>query len=264
MFTTEEAISYLLSKARKPGVPMGKSFVFSSSLAMMKARVLDDGSIESEGWISKPNKDLDKDVLEPESFSPALKAYMDGGAPISVEHGTRYLPVGFLQKAVLVRDGTIIEAADNPLHDKAEFKYFDGGTGWYGLANIYDQKAGLGVMKGTVRYFSWIGMPNRWKDQPDGGRHFTDPGSIDPLIEVTLTGFPVNNQAVMRIAKAQGYSPEINLMELYANPMVIDVAVEAMGVREAAERVIKASLDDQNDYYRQNFPQRKTFVDYFK
>src|SRR6266700_3948971 len=235
MFTTEEAISYLLSKARKPGVPMGKSFVFSSSLAMMKARVLDDGSIESEGWISKPNKDLDKDMLEPESFSPALKAYMDGGAPISVEHGTRYLPVGFLQKAVLVRDG-----------------------------NIYDQKAGLGVMKGTVRYFSWIGMPNRWKDQPDGGRHFTDPGSIDPLIEVTLTGFPVNNQAVMRIAKAQGYSPEINLMELYANPMVIDVAVEAMGVREAAERVIKASLDDQNDYYRQNFPQRKTFVDYFK
>src|SRR6266487_2272220 len=253
-FTPEEAISYLIAKSHKPGVPMGKSYIHSSTLNEMKARVLDDGSVETEGWISTPHKDLDKEILEPEAFSPALKAYVEGGGQISTEHGTRYLPVGFLQKAVLVRDGVIIDAIDNPQQKHVEFKHFDGGTGWYGLVNVYDQKAGLGIMKATVRYFSWIGLPQKWETLPDGGRRFSEKGSIDPLIEVTLTGFPVNRWAAMRIAKAQGHVPQATLMELYANPAVIDVAVGALVPSGTASKIVHTSLDEQNDYYRQNFP----------
>jgi len=262
-FTLEEAALRILAKSRKPGVPMGKSFAFNASASLMKATVRSDGSVNVEGWISTPHKDLDKDIMEPESFSPALTGYMGRGAPISVEHGIRTLPVGYLHKAVLVRNGNVILDIDNPNHDKTEFRYFNGGTGWYGLGNVYDQKAALGIIKGTVSSFSWIGMPRKWEDQSDGGRRFSEPGAVDPLIEVTVAAYPVNTHAAMRIAKAQGYEPEISLAEIYAEPTFIDTAIDILFPHGLASSLVETVIAEQNSQYRENFPRKKQFFDYF-
>src|SRR5436309_518908 len=102
--STEEAIAFVLSRTPGTAVPIGKSF---SGLrgGLMLAIPNSDGSVDVEGWISTPKKDIEKDVMEPESFSAALPDYMHRGAPMSIEHGTKLLPVGFLHKAALVRDG---------------------------------------------------------------------------------------------------------------------------------------------------------------
>lgn len=261
-FTLEEAAEYILAKSGKPGVPMSKTFVFNSSASLMKATVRDDGSVNVEGWISTPNKDLEKDIMEPESFSPALSDYMRRGAPISVEHGTKSLPVGFLHKAVLVRDDKVLLSADNPNQEPIEFRHFTGGTGWYAIGNIYDQKAALGVIKGTVSSFSWIGIPRKWEKQPDGGRRFSEPGSVDPLLEVTVTAYPINTHAAMRIAKAQGYVPEINLAEIYAEPAYIDAAIDILFPHGLARDLINTVIGEQNAQYREYSP-KKRFTDYF-
>ncbi len=264
-FTTEEAINYLVAKSRKPGVPMGKSFAFSSHPNLMKATILSDGSVNVEGWISTSHKDLEKDILEPESFSPALSAYMERGAPISIEHGIKTLPVGFLQRAVLVRDGNILEAVDNPKHEKGEFKHFkdmlsDGGTGWYGLGNVYDQKAAFGIVKGTVSSFSWIGKPQKWRDQPDGGRHFLEAGAIDPLIEVTVAAYPINTHAAMKIAASLGYTTEINLRELYVDPLILETVIEILVEPGTSSGAVEEVVAEHNSHYRVE----KKLTDYFK
>ena len=61
-----------------------------------------------EGWLSTPNRDLEKDITEPEAFVPVLKSYFARRAPVTVQHGTQYLPAGHLQKAVVVRDGKVL------------------------------------------------------------------------------------------------------------------------------------------------------------
>src|SRR5258708_10699725 len=73
-------------------VPMGKSLDLDALRYTVKA----DGSLDVEGWISTPAKDIEKDVIEPEAFSgSALSLYMKRGAQVSAEHQTKSLPVGF-------------------------------------------------------------------------------------------------------------------------------------------------------------------------
>lgn len=236
--TPEEAISYVLGKSYKQ--PVGKGFELSKSYRLA------DGSLVREGWISTPAKDIDKDEIEPESFSgQGFSDYMRRGAPVSVEHHTRSLPVGFLQKAALVRDGKFLQLEDNPNHPKADFRYFDGGTGWYGMVNVYEDVAIRGIVKGVLSSFSWIAMPQDWDDTEGGGRHFHKPGSIAPIIETTLTAYPVNTQAVMKIAKSRGYRPHIDrskVISLLANPLVVDAVVDILVPPGTASAVIEEQL----------------------
>lgn len=241
----EEALAYILSRTPGTAVPIGKSFTGLRG-GMMLAVPNADGSVDVEGWISTPTKDIEKDEIEPESFTPAVADYMQRGAPVSVEHGTKMLPVGFLQKAAVVRDGKIIESVDNPNHEPTEFRYpLEGKTGLYGKGNIYDQKAALAVAKGTVSSFSWIGMPKEWETLPDGGRRFTKAGSINPLLETTLTAYPVNTTATMRIAKAAGYVPSLSRLDiqrLLLNPLVVDAIVDILLPKGAASKAVDDRL----------------------
>jgi hypothetical protein len=172
-----------------------------------KAYVREDGTLAIEGWISTPMKDLEGDILEPESFSGgALHSYMQRGAPISTEHDTRGYPVGYLQKATLVREGKIIQEEVNPIQPGGEYRHFDSSMiGWYGLGTIDDKVAADNILKGKVRAFSWIGMPRIWDALPGKGRRYSQKGAINPLLEVTVTAYPINTDAVMRIAKSYGY-----------------------------------------------------------
>jgi len=193
---------------------MGKSMSLQPG-GLIKSYIRDDGTVGIEGWISTDKKDLDKDVIEPESFQgEALDSYMHRGAPVSVEHNTKTMPVGYLTKAVLVRDGDILQEAINPKQEGRPFLYFKGGTGWYGNGTVYDRDTARHVVIGTLGSFSWIGMPRDWDSIPGGGRHFKRSGSISPLIETTLTAYPINSAATMRIAKAQGALPPLKMTDL--------------------------------------------------
>ena len=161
-------------------------------------------------------------------FRSPIEEYFERGAPVSSEHNTKDLPVGFMQKAALVRDGSPFLQVDNPRHPTVDFRAFDGtGTGWYGLVTIDDEKTAQAVAKGKLSSFSWIGMPKAWTPRPGGGRHFNQKGGISPLLEATVTAYPVNTQAIMRIAKAYGYPvPEETKPRLWLTP-------------EGVERVLK-------------------------
>jgi hypothetical protein len=210
---------------------LGKEWIIT------KAYEKPDGSVAIEGWISTPLKDLEKDILEPEAFQgDGLTSYFQKGAPISSEHNTTGYPVGYLQKAVLVRSGAVLQEENNPRYDKAEFRFFDPlGTGWYGLGTIYEEKAAAGVRKGSVGSFSWIGHPKTWQDLPGGGRRFSEKGAINPLLEVTITAYPINQAAIMRIAKAHGYVEEKKLYVLNLSD-VADLAVRPVAMHNAVDR----------------------------
>lgn len=243
--STEEAIAFVLSRTPGTAVPMGKSFT-GLKKGLMLAVVNTDGTVDVEGWISTPFKDIEKDVMEPESFNPAVKDYMQRGAPMSVEHGTKLLPVGFLQKAALVRENKTFAEFNNPKHGEVPFRYpFEGGTGWYARGNIYDPQAAMGVVKGTVSSFSWIGMPKEWEDLPDGGRRFSKPGSISPILETTVTAYPINTAAKMRIAKAAGFVPTMarqDIQKLLLNPLVVDAIIDILLPAGVASKVVEEHL----------------------
>lgn len=239
--SAEEAVAYVLHGSFKQ--PLGKSF------EIRKSFVRTDGSLGIEGWISTPKKDIEKDVLEPEAFAgDGLRDYMRRGAPVSVEHNTRTIPSGYLQKAVLFRDGQPIQIEYNPkqpLMRGEDFRAFDGGTGWYGLGAIYNPHVSLGIQKGVLSSFSWLGMPVEWEDFPDGGKHFVKKGAVNPIIEVTVTAYPVNTSATMRIAKARGFIPHLDrkrLAELLANPLVVEAVVDILVPPGTASAVIEEQL----------------------
>jgi hypothetical protein len=217
---------------------LGKEWIIT------KAYDKPDGSVSIEGWISTPLKDMEKDILEPEAFAgEGFTDYFRKGAPISSEHDTKGYPVGYLQKSVLVRDGAIIQSEDNPLHDKTEFLDFNGmGTGWYGLGSIFEPKAALSVRKGTVRSFSWIGHPKAWDNLGDGGRHFKAKGTINPLLEATITAYPINQAAIMRVAKAHGFSVEP--VKTYSIPTqaLIDLVMNSRHVQEMSKSAVERAF----------------------
>lgn len=108
----------------------------------------------------------------------------------------------------------------------------------------------MGISKGVLSSFSWIAMPGDWEDMEDGGKHFIKPGSIAPIIETTLTAYPVNTTATMRIAKSRGFVPRIDrqkMVQLLANPLVVDAVVDILVPPGTAS----AAIEEQLELHRQ-------------
>lgn len=219
---------------------LGKEWIIS------KGTLLSDGTVAIEGWISTPLKDLEKDILEPEAFAgEGFRSYFEHGAPISSNHDTKGYPVGYLQKAVLVRNGAVIQTENHPDHPRAQFTSFDGfGTGWYGRGILDEAQAVDNVVKGKIRSFSWIGHGKDWEELPDGGRRFSKKGAINPLLEVTIAAYPINQAAMLRIAKAYGYEVQSKPKIILDVQAVVDAAYNSPRMKEAA------AADVQNAFSR--------------
>jgi hypothetical protein len=159
-----------------------------------------DGSTIVEGWISSPDMDLQKEMYTPLAFADAVDDYMACGGPMSCEHKTDALPVGHMQRVAVVQDGRILKTAEHPT-DAANFQHFpNSGSGLYGRARVTDGAVGFSVKSGNLRAFSWIGKPTHSEPLPGGGRRVT---RVYPLLETTLTAYPVNQRATVLAAKAK-------------------------------------------------------------
>ena len=184
------------------GIPE-EGLLVAKAMPIMKAWTDDTGVTHIEGWISTPDRDLDKDSVEPEAFKGAIDGYFALGAPLTSDHHmkpdpakgimVRY-PVGHLQQAALVRDGHIFKSANHPT-DPADFEYFpENGTGVYARAVLTDELASSQVAKGNVRGFSWVGIVNTVDKLPGGRWKFL---SVNPWRESTIAAFPVNTKATI-------------------------------------------------------------------
>ena len=158
-----------------------------------------------EGWLTTPRRDLEKDITEPEAFlGGPLKDYFERSAPLSLEHGTDTLPAGHLQKAAIIRSGTILETAQHP-SDPAEFTALPSSgdaSGVWVRARITEEPAKGAVKKGNVGGMSFIGYYTKYTPLPGGGKRYQ---RFDPLVESTIAAYPVNPEAAMkRVQKALG------------------------------------------------------------
>jgi hypothetical protein len=157
----------------------------------------DSGTLYVEGWISTPDKDLQKDIVVPEAFMNSLDEFAGMGMPCSSEHDTDKYPKGHGQRLALVRDGAILKSVTHP-SDPADFQHFPGvGTGLYGRVAITEPDAAGPIRKGNVRGFSWIGLPTKTKLLPGGGRIIEE---VQPMKEITVAAYPINGQARMLAA----------------------------------------------------------------
>lgn len=231
---------------------VGQSLILmSKEWLITKAYPQPDGSVSIEGWISTPLQDMEKDIIEPEAFAgTGFQSYFEHGAPISSNHDTTGYPVGHMVKGVLVRNGVVIQSENHPDYPDVKFTSFDGfGTGWYGRGIIHEKRAADYITKGMMRSFSWIGKPTNWEDLPDGGRHFKSRGAINPLLEATVTAYPINQAAVLRIAKAHGYELEVpEPKQMY----VIDLAA-VVGAAISSPRTAEVIAADVRDAFDQVF-----------
>lgn len=174
-----------------------------------------DGTTTIEGWISTDSQDQQKDIVPPECFTGAIDGYMSRSAPLSSEHNMKALPIGHMQHIALVRDGTVFKSSQHP-HDFADFEHFpQKGTGVYGRGVITDEVAGTAVRKGNIGGFSWIGNLTEYEALPNGGRKFR---TVNPWVECTISAYPVNQTAVITIAKSfqKKDSPTVNIEEILA------------------------------------------------
>jgi hypothetical protein len=157
-----------------------------------------------EGWLSTPTKDLERDITEPEAFVGVIKSYFARRAPVSVQHGTQYLPAGHLQKAVVVRDGNVLATAEHPT-DAAEFEHFPGsGSGVWVRGRLTEAPARDSVRKGNCGGMSFIAMASEYTPLYGGGRRIT---KLSQLQETTVAPYPANPEAAIAVAKAFGLSP---------------------------------------------------------
>lgn len=199
------ALAYL--RSRKEAKPVQKSeevVEVAKSFTVTKAWSDSDGNVAVEGWISTEDRDIQKDIVAPETFSDALPSYMQRGGPLSIEHQMKAWPIGHVQKAALVRNGAIFAEASHP-SDPADFEHFPGnGTGVYGRAVINDPQAGDQVMKGNIRGFSWVGSV---KAVPlsDGGLRYS---KVVAWRETTVSAYPVNQSAAI-IAAGKDNHPNV-------------------------------------------------------
>lgn len=154
----------------------------------------DAGTLYVEGWISTPDRDLQKDIVVPEAFTDSLDEFAGLGMPCSSEHDTEKYPKGHGQHIALVRDGVVFKSAKHPT-DSAEFQHFPGvGTGVYGRVAITESDAAAPIRKGNVRGFSWIGLPVETEHLPSGGKLIK---KVNPWKEITVAAYPVNGRARM-------------------------------------------------------------------
>jgi hypothetical protein len=195
-----------------------------------------DGVQYIEGWMSTPDRDLEKDVVEPEAFlGTPLSDYFARSAPLSLEHGTNALPAGHLQKAAIIRDGRVLQEEAHPT-DPAEFGHLPtSGSGVWVRAIINEEPAVSTVRKGNVGGMSFIGNFTRSERLPGGGRRLLQ---INPLIESTVAAYPVNPKAAFtRVQKALGLdlvpqeTPQMNDEEFEA--FMLEAANRAAVKREA-------------------------------
>jgi len=143
-----------------------------------------------------------------------------------------------MQKAALVRDGKIFKTFDHPT-DSAEFKCFgDIGTGWWGRIQINDKDASDAIQKGNLGGFSWTGNANKWVDQPDGGKRFTN---VNHVMEATVAAYPVNSDATMAIAKAYGLQEESMANGKSLEDLLAEILVQKPAV-VVETPVVKAEL----------------------
>jgi hypothetical protein len=188
-----EMHSHMVQKAFNP---VAKSFVIEKSWTSEDEKVT-----YIEGWLSTEDRDLEKDIVRPESFQPSIKGYFERRAPLSYEHKTDRLPAGHLQRAALVRDGKVFAEEVHPT-DPADFEHFPGrGTGVYVRGAITDELVGSAVRKGNMGSFSYIANVTKFRYLPGGGREFIEQ---DPWLESTVAAYPVNQKAVITVAKAYG------------------------------------------------------------
>lgn len=207
---------HVVSKAFNP---VSKEFV------SVKSWSGEDGQVHIEGWLSTEDQDLEKDIVRPESFQPAMKGYFRRNAPLSYEHKTDRPPIGHIQKAALVRDGLIFHSDAHPT-DPAEFQEFpNAGTGVYVRGVINDPVIGEKVRKGDMGAFSYIANVTRYKLLPGGGREFLEQ---NPWLESTVAAYPINSNAVITVAKAYGLEEppqmdwESKLEELLAGAATVE------------------------------------------
>jgi hypothetical protein len=189
-----------------------------------------------EGWLSTPTRDLEKDVTEPEAFIPALPSYFARRAPVSVQHGTQFLPAGHLQKAVVVRDGKVIGEASHPT-DGAYFEHFPGtGSGVWVRGRLTESPARDSVRKGNCGGMSFIAMATEFYPLPGGGRRIT---KLNPLQETTVAPYPVNTDAQIAVAKAFGLestAEEVHNEDDNVSVTIEELLAQALEARNAAQK----------------------------
>lgn len=232
---SEEPDCMLYEDSVKKGFnPVGKSWIVEKAWT-------EDENTFIEGWVSTPDIDLEKDVVEPEAFlGETFKGYYERRAPLSSEHNTKALPVGHLQKGVLVRDGRILQTETHP-SDPADFAHFPGtGTGWYARGVITDPATGSAVQKGNIGAFSWIGNLREYEPRVGGGRRYQ---KIDPLIESTVAAYPVNPKAVMQVAKA--FLNEDKQMEKSLEEIMAETATKLQEKKDAEKAVAKGVTEER-------------------
>jgi hypothetical protein len=159
-------------------------------------------NLNIEGWISTDKEDAEKDTVPPEAFGNAsLTDFFARGAPMSRDHNTNTSAVGYLLKAVLVRNGRVLQEENNSLYERVPFLADYGyGNGFYARGIVDDADTADKIRKGKIRGFSFIGRGRNVETLPNGGRLIK---AIDPLIEVTVGTWPINSEAYMRVVKGQ-------------------------------------------------------------
>lgn len=208
-----------------------------------------------EGWLSTPDQDLEKDIVQPESFKVAMKGYFSRRAPLSYEHKTDRLPAGHLQRAAIVRDGKIVTQAAHP-SDPADFEHMQESmdetgtrTGVYVRGTITNETVGKSVDQGDMGSFSYIANVTKYRTLPGGGREFLEQ---DPWLESTVAAYPVNKNAIITVAKAYGLTDteenmdwETQLEELLAGAAAAASAQPEPqpAVKSITAEEIKALLD---------------------
>jgi hypothetical protein len=225
---------HVISKAFNPKVVNGliqKSWVDETT---------DDQYIE--GWMSTPDRDIERDITEPEAFlGGPLADYFARSAPLSLEHGTDAIPAGHLQKAVILRNGRPLEIANHP-SDPAEFSHLPtAGSGVWVRGRLTDEPAKSAVRKGNVGGMSFTGNFTQYVRLPGGGKHFNQPGAINPLLESTVAAYPVNPKAAFsRVQKALGLSDKETDTTMDPETFDFDAFMQEAADRAAAKKAEEA------------------------
>ena len=219
--------AHVVTKALNPKVLSG---------SIVKSWSTDDGDLHIEGWMSTPDRDLEKDITEPEAFRGGpLKEYFARSAPLSMNHGTEAVPVGHLQKAAILRNGKVLEIAEHP-NDAASFDYLPTtGSGVWVRGVINEEPAKTAVMKGNMGGMSFIGNAPSYEPLPGGGKRYL---RIDPLVESTVAAYPVNTKAIFsRVRKALGMEDMEDDLDLVA---MLEEAAKRYAAQQAKDEAVTA------------------------
>lgn len=200
------------------------SLVSTFQEMLVRKAYVQDGVLYREGWLSTNARDRKSDITEPEAFAPVLNSYFAACAPVTSTHDTKSYPIGHLQRGALVRDGKIFQEAVHPT-DPAEFSNPpDNLSGFYGRFAINDPIATHQVVKGNVGGCSFIASANKYEPLQGGGYRYLE---FEDLMETTIAAFPINPQAVHRVAKAYGYDPDEEKEPTEMTPEQIQAMIDA-------------------------------------